>query len=87
MLAVMEANRAGYEEAILLTEDGYVADGSGENIFVVKNGVIYTPDLAASILPGVTRARDHADRAAISATRCARSRSSAPTSTSRTSSS
>ena len=55
MLAVMEANRAGYEEAILLTEDGFVADGSGENIFVVKNGVIYTPDLAASILPGVTR--------------------------------
>ncbi len=55
MLAVMEANRAGYDEAILLTEDGYVADGSGENIFVVKNGVIYTPDLAASILPGITR--------------------------------
>jgi branched-chain amino acid aminotransferase len=55
MLAVMEANRAGYEEAILLTEDGYVADGSGENLFVVKDGVIYTPDLAASILPGITR--------------------------------
>jgi branched-chain amino acid aminotransferase len=55
MLAVMEANRAGYEEAILLTEDGYVADGSGENIFVVKNGVVYTPDLSASILPGITR--------------------------------
>jgi branched-chain amino acid aminotransferase len=55
MLAVMEANRAGYEEAILLTEDGYVGDGSGENIFVVKGGVIYTPDLSASILPGITR--------------------------------
>jgi branched-chain amino acid aminotransferase len=55
MLAVMEANRAGYDEALLLTADGYVADGSGENIFVVKDGVIYTPDLSASILPGITR--------------------------------
>jgi branched-chain amino acid aminotransferase len=55
MLAVMEANRAGYEEAILLTDDGFVADGSGENIFVVKNGTIYTPDLSASILQGITR--------------------------------
>jgi branched-chain amino acid aminotransferase len=55
MLAVMEANRAGYEEALLLTEDGYVGDGSGENIFVVKNGRITTPDLSASILPGITR--------------------------------
>ena len=36
MLAVGEANRAGYDEAILLTADGYIADGSGENIFVVK---------------------------------------------------
>jgi branched-chain amino acid aminotransferase len=55
MLAVLEASRAGYEEAILLTEDGYVGDGSGENLFVVKDGVLYTPDLAASILPGLTR--------------------------------
>jgi branched-chain amino acid aminotransferase len=55
MLAVGEANRAGYEEAILLTHDGYIADGSGENIFVVKDGVLYTPDLSASILPGITR--------------------------------
>jgi branched-chain amino acid aminotransferase len=55
MLAVIEANRAGFDEAILLTEDGYVADGSGENIFAIKDGVIYTPDLSASILPGVTR--------------------------------
>jgi branched-chain amino acid aminotransferase len=55
MLAVAEANRAGYEEAILLTQDGYVADGSGENLFVVKDGVIATPDLSASILPGITR--------------------------------
>ncbi len=55
MLAVMEANRAGYDEAILLTAEGYVADGSGENVFVVRDGTIYTPDLSASILPGITR--------------------------------
>src|SRR5919197_3298761 len=55
MLAVMEANRAGYDEAILLTDDGFVADGSGENIFVIRKGTIYTPDLSASILPGITR--------------------------------
>jgi len=55
MLAVTEANRAGYDEAILLTADGYLADGSGENVFVVKGGRIFTPDLSASILPGITR--------------------------------
>jgi branched-chain amino acid aminotransferase len=55
MLAVMEAEKAGYEEAILLTDGGYVADGSGENIFVVRDGVIETPDLSSSILPGITR--------------------------------
>jgi branched-chain amino acid aminotransferase len=55
MLAVTEANKAGYDEAILLTAEGYVADGSGENVFVVKDGTIYTPSLATSILPGITR--------------------------------
>src|SRR5215470_9254684 len=55
MLAVTEANRAGYDEAILLTAEGYVADGSGENVFVVKDGTITTPDLSTSILPGITR--------------------------------
>jgi branched-chain amino acid aminotransferase len=55
MLAVHEANRAGYDEAILLTDEGFVADGSGENVFVVREGVIYTPDLSTSILPGITR--------------------------------
>jgi branched-chain amino acid aminotransferase len=55
MLAVTEANNAGYEEAILLTPEGTVADGSGENLFVVRDGVIYTPDLATGILPGITR--------------------------------
>src|SRR4029450_12727033 len=52
MLAVTEAINAGYEEAIMLTHDCYVADGSGENVFVVKDGVIYTPDLSAGILSG-----------------------------------
>src|SRR5213075_3010051 len=55
MLAVTEANRAGYDEAILLTHQGYVADGSGENVFIVKDGELYTPDLSTSILPGITR--------------------------------
>ena len=55
MLAVTEANRAGYDEAILLTGDGFIADGSGENVFVVKDGAIFTPDLSTSILPGITR--------------------------------
>jgi branched-chain amino acid aminotransferase len=55
MLAVTEANRAGYDEAILMTAEGFVADGSGENVFMVKGGELYTPDLSTSILPGITR--------------------------------
>jgi branched-chain amino acid aminotransferase len=55
MLATTEAKRAGYDEGILLTDGGFVADGPGENIFVVKNGRIATPPLSTSILPGVTR--------------------------------
>jgi branched-chain amino acid aminotransferase len=55
MLATMEAQRSGYQEAILLAGDGSVADGPGETIFVVKDGVIRTPPLASSILPGITR--------------------------------
>src|SRR5213075_1992023 len=55
MLAVTEANSAGYDEAILLTAEGYVADGSGENVFIIKEGELYTPDLSTSILPGITR--------------------------------
>jgi branched-chain amino acid aminotransferase len=55
MLATTEARRAGYDEAIMLSHDGYVADGPGENIFVVKDGRILTPPLAMSILPGITR--------------------------------
>jgi branched-chain amino acid aminotransferase len=55
MLATHEASRAGYDEAILLTQDGYIADGPGETIFMVKDGTLHTPDLSASILPGITR--------------------------------
>ena len=55
MLAVTEANRAGYDEAILLTAEGFIADGSGENVFVVKDGKITTPPLV-----DVDPARDHA---------------------------
>ena len=55
MLAVTEANRAGYDEAILLTAEGLIADGSGENIFVVSDGKIFTPPISMSILPGITR--------------------------------
>src|SRR6266702_3565282 len=51
MLAVTEAMNAGYDEAILLSPEGAVADGSGENIFVVRDGVLYTPDLSTGILP------------------------------------
>jgi hypothetical protein len=55
MLAVTEAINAGYDEAIMLTHDGYLADGSGESLFVVHDGVLYTPDLATGILRGITR--------------------------------
>ncbi len=55
LLATTEARRSGYDEAIMLSADGYVADGPGENIFVVKNGVLRTPPLSMSILPGITR--------------------------------
>jgi branched-chain amino acid aminotransferase len=55
MLATHEARRAGYEEAIMLTDEGNIADGPGETVFVVNGGTVFTPDLSASILPGITR--------------------------------
>jgi branched-chain amino acid aminotransferase len=54
MLALQEAVSAGADEALLLDPEGYVAEGSGENIFIVKNGVIYTPEVTAC-LNGITR--------------------------------
>ncbi|MDX8392828.1 MAG: branched-chain amino acid transaminase [Mariprofundaceae bacterium] len=55
MLGLSEALRDGYDEAMFLDVDGFVAEGSGENIFLVRDGVIYTPDLT-SALDGITRA-------------------------------
>jgi branched-chain amino acid aminotransferase len=55
MLALSDALRDGYDEALLLDVDGFVAEGSGENFFMVYNGVIYTPELT-SALDGITRA-------------------------------
>ncbi len=55
VLAVREARDKGFEEAILLDRNGNVAEGSGENIFLVKNGVLATPGIDSSILPGITR--------------------------------
>jgi branched-chain amino acid aminotransferase len=54
-LIKMEAIMAGYAEGIALDVNGYVSEGSGENIFIVRNGDIYTPSLAHSVLPGITR--------------------------------
>ena len=54
MLALQEAVSCGYDEALLLDNEGYVAEGSGENIFIVRDGKLYTPDLT-SALEGVTR--------------------------------
>jgi branched-chain amino acid aminotransferase len=54
MLALNEALTDGYDEAMLLDVDGYVAEGSGENIFVIRDNIIYTPDLT-SALNGITR--------------------------------
>jgi branched-chain amino acid aminotransferase len=54
-LATREAALSGYEEAILLDTEGYVAEGAGENIFIVKNGVLQTPPLSSAVLSGITR--------------------------------
>ena len=55
ILANMEVTDEGYDEALLLDSSGFVSEGAGENIFVVKNGTIYTPDLSAGALNGITR--------------------------------
>jgi branched-chain amino acid aminotransferase len=54
MLALQEALTGGADEALLLDPEGYVAEGSGENVFIVRDGVIYTPELT-SCLDGITR--------------------------------
>jgi branched-chain amino acid aminotransferase len=55
ILANMEALDDGYDEALLLDASGFVSEGAGENVFVVKGGVVYTPDLSAGALNGITR--------------------------------
>ncbi len=55
VLAKIESLKAGYEEAILLDDKGHVCEGSGENLYVVSEGTVYTPPQTASILDGITR--------------------------------
>ena len=55
MLVVTDAKKRGFDEAILMNEDGYISEGSGQNIFIVKDGEIYTNDEKSSILLGITR--------------------------------
>ncbi len=57
ILAKIEASAAGADEAIMLDHRGFVSEGTGDNIFIVKNGVVYTPPRTAGILPGITRNR------------------------------
>lgn len=53
--ALHDVNRRGFDEAILLNDRGQIAEGSGENVFVVRDGTLYTNDRSADILPGITR--------------------------------
>jgi branched-chain amino acid aminotransferase len=55
ILAKIESHKAGYDEAILLDDHGHVCEGSGENIYVVREGVVYTPPQTAGILDGINR--------------------------------
>ena len=55
ILANMEATDEGYDEALLLDSAGFVSEGAGENLFIIKKGVVYTPDLSAGALNGITR--------------------------------
>ncbi len=54
-LVVMEAHDRGFTEGVVLNTAGYVSEGSGENVFIVRDGIIYTPPLSDSILAGITR--------------------------------
>ena len=55
ILANMEATDDGYDEALLLDVAGFVSEGAGENLFIINKGVVYTPDLSAGALNGITR--------------------------------
>jgi len=54
-LIKMEAIKNGYSEGIALDTSGYISEGSGENIFLIKDGIVHTPPLGSSVLPGITR--------------------------------
>lgn len=54
-LAKTDANRAGFDEALVLTSEGHVSEGSAMNVFMIRNGVLYTPPLTDNILEGITR--------------------------------
>jgi branched-chain amino acid aminotransferase len=55
ILAKIEANNAGVEEAVMLNAEGFVAEGTADNLFIVKNGELFTPPLSAGALYGITR--------------------------------
>jgi branched-chain amino acid aminotransferase len=55
MLAVQDARKKGFDEALLMNQNGFIAEGSGQNIFIVKDDIIYTNDEESSILMGITR--------------------------------
>ena len=55
ILVKLEANQAGVDEALMLNDEGYVTEGSADNIFIIKNGVIYTPPVYLGALEGITR--------------------------------
>ena len=55
ILANMEATDEGYDEALLLDPQGFASEGAGENLFIVRKGVVYTPDSSAGALNGITR--------------------------------
>ena len=54
-LIKLEAIKNGYDEGIALNKEGFVSEGSGENIFLIKDGILYTPDISSAILSGITR--------------------------------
>lgn len=56
VLAKQEAVAAGYDEALMLNADGNVSEGSGENLFLIRDGIVHTPPVSAGILDGITRA-------------------------------
>ncbi len=55
VMAKQEALANGFDEALLLNGDGYISEGSGENLFLIKNGTVYTPPVTAGVLEGITR--------------------------------